>query len=135
MGRCCFNSSLLAAVALLVLSTHVLAQSTASIEGLVTDQQAALIAGAEIAADDLAIGVTRVVVTDVGGRYQIAALPDWLQVQLRAEFFNLFNHANFGRPGNVVDTPAVARITSTRFPTGESGSSRQIQLAMKLILN
>jgi hypothetical protein len=55
-----------------------------------------------------------------------------LLVQFRAEFFDLFNHANFGPPGNVVGTPAFGQITSTRFPTGESGSSRQIQFAMKI---
>jgi hypothetical protein len=56
-----------------------------------------------------------------------------VRAQFRAEFFDLFNHANFGRPGNVVGTPAFGRITSTRFPTGESGSSRQIQFAVKLL--
>ena len=56
-----------------------------------------------------------------------------LRVQFRAEVFDLFNHANFGPPGNVAGTPAFGQITSTRFPTGESGSSRQIQLAVKLI--
>jgi Carboxypeptidase regulatory-like domain len=55
------------------------------------------------------------------------------RLQLRAEFFDLFNHANFGQPGTVVDTPSFGRITNTRFPTGESGSSRQIQFAMRLI--
>jgi len=55
------------------------------------------------------------------------------RVQFRAEFFDLFNHANFGTPGNVVGTPAFGRIISTRFPTGESGSSRQVQFALKLI--
>jgi hypothetical protein len=55
-----------------------------------------------------------------------------LRMQLRAEIFDLFNHANFGQPGNVVGTPAFGRITSTRFPTGETGSSRQIQFAVKL---
>jgi Carboxypeptidase regulatory-like domain/TonB dependent receptor len=57
-----------------------------------------------------------------------------LRVQFRAEFFDLFNHANFGAPGNVVGTPAFGQITSTRFPTGESGSSRQIQFAVKVSL-
>lgn len=57
-----------------------------------------------------------------------------LRAQFRAEFFDLFNHANFGQPGNVVGTPAFGRITSTRFPTGETGSSRQIQFALKLII-
>ncbi|HET8781678.1 MAG TPA: carboxypeptidase regulatory-like domain-containing protein [Pyrinomonadaceae bacterium] len=60
-------------------------------------------------------------------------LGERVRVQFRAEVFDLFNHANFGRPGNTVGTPSFGRITSTRFPTGESGSSRQIQFALKLI--
>jgi hypothetical protein len=56
-----------------------------------------------------------------------------VRVQFRAEFFDLFNHANFGQPGAVVGSPALGRITNTRFPTGESGSSRQVQFALKLI--
>ncbi|HEY6802707.1 MAG TPA: carboxypeptidase regulatory-like domain-containing protein [Pyrinomonadaceae bacterium] len=59
-------------------------------------------------------------------------LGERFRTQFRAEFFDLFNHANFGRPGNLVGSPAFGRITSTRFPTGESGSSRQIQFAVKL---
>ncbi|PWT81143.1 MAG: hypothetical protein C5B44_04255, partial [Acidobacteria bacterium] len=55
-----------------------------------------------------------------------------LHLQLRAEFFDIFNHANFGPPGNVVGTPTFGQITSTRFSTGESGSSRQIQFAAKI---
>jgi hypothetical protein len=55
-----------------------------------------------------------------------------VRLQFRAEVFDVFNHANFGRPGNTVGTPLFGRITSTRFPTGESGSSRQIQFALKL---
>jgi len=58
---------------------------------------------------------------------------DRVRAQFRVEAFDLFNHANFGPPGNVVGTPAFGRITSTRFPTGESGSSRQVQFALKLI--
>src|SRR5262249_55289582 len=57
-----------------------------------------------------------------------------IRAQFRTEFYDLFNHPNFGPPGNVVGTPAFGRITSTRFPTGESGSSRQIQFALKLII-
>jgi hypothetical protein len=57
-----------------------------------------------------------------------------MTVQFRAEFFDLFNHANLGQPGNVVDSPSFGRITNTRFPTGESGSSRQVQLGLKLTL-
>jgi hypothetical protein len=56
-----------------------------------------------------------------------------MRAQFRAEFFDVFNHANFGQPGNVVGTPNFGRITNTRFPTGESGSSRQVQFALKLV--
>jgi len=56
-----------------------------------------------------------------------------MRAQVRAEFFDLFNHANFGQPGAIVGTPAFGRITTTRFPTGESGSSRQVQFALKLM--
>jgi hypothetical protein len=56
-----------------------------------------------------------------------------MRVQFRVELFDLFNHPNFGQPGNVVGSPNFGRITSTRFPTGESGSSRQVQFAIKLI--
>ncbi|HKP11021.1 MAG TPA: TonB-dependent receptor, partial [Blastocatellia bacterium] len=59
-------------------------------------------------------------------------VTDRVRAQFRAECFDLFNHANFGQPGNVVGAPAFGRITSTRFPTGESGSSRQVQFALKL---
>lgn len=52
--------------------------------------------------------------------------------QFRVEFFDVFNHANFGQPGNVVGSANFGRITSTRFSTGESGSSRQVQLAVRL---
>jgi hypothetical protein len=60
-------------------------------------------------------------------------LNERFRLQLRAEIFDLFNHANFGPPGNVVGTPSFGRITNTRFPTGETGSSRQIQFALRLI--
>ena len=61
------------------------------------------------------------------------ALGERIRVQFRVEFFDLFNHANFGQPGNVVGTPGFGRITNTRFQTGESGSSRQIQFGIKLM--
>jgi hypothetical protein len=59
---------------------------------------------------------------------------DAVRLQFRAEFFDVFNHANFGQPGNVAGSPSFGRITNTRFPTGESGSSRQIQFAVRLII-
>ena len=54
------------------------------------------------------------------------------RVQFRADIFDVFNHPNFGPPGNVVGSPTFGKISRTRLPTGEAGSSRQIQLAVKL---
>ncbi len=59
-------------------------------------------------------------------------IADRYRVQLRADAFDLFNHPNFGPPGNVVGSPTFGKISRTRLPTGEAGSSRQIQLAAKL---
>jgi hypothetical protein len=62
-------------------------------------------------------------------------ITERLRVQFRAEFFDLFNHANFGQPGRTaqVGSTTFGVITSTRFATGDSGSSRQVQFALKLI--
>ena len=56
-------------------------------------------------------------------------------LQLRAEVFNLFNVANFGQPGRtaIAGSTAFGVITNTRFPTGDSGSSRQVQFAIKVL--
>jgi hypothetical protein len=62
---------------------------------------------------------------------------DRLNVQLRAEFFNVLNHSNFSIPDrrtgialfdqNFVRLPAAGRLTST------ATTSRQIQFAVKVI--
>jgi hypothetical protein len=55
-------------------------------------------------------------------------------VEFRAEAFNIFNHPNFANPGRIatVGSTSFGVITATRFPTGDSGVARQIQLAVKL---
>ncbi len=55
-----------------------------------------------------------------------------IRLQLRAELFDLFNWANFGQPGRVVGSSSFGQVTNTRFPTGDSGSSRQMQFVLKL---
>jgi hypothetical protein len=63
-------------------------------------------------------------------------LTERMSLQLRCDAFDLFNHPNFGQPSRVLSSATSTTfglITSTRFPTGDSGSSRQLQLAMKLM--
>ncbi len=59
-------------------------------------------------------------------------LTERVNLQFRAEFFDIFNHANFGNPNLTVGNKSFGKITATRFPTGDFGSSRQIQFALKL---
>jgi hypothetical protein len=56
-------------------------------------------------------------------------------VELRAEAFNVFNHPNFGQPNRIAvpGGTAFGVISNTRFPTGDSGVARQIQLALKVL--
>jgi hypothetical protein len=60
-------------------------------------------------------------------------ITEHLSWQLRADAFDLFNQANFNQPNATVDSGTFGLISATRFPPGDSGSSRQLQLAMKLI--
>lgn len=83
-------------------------------------------------------------------------ISERLNLQIRADAFDVLNHPNYGQPGAsggflaaslqplvpVTSNPATnnpgnqfttfSTITSTRFPTGDSGSSRQLQFAVKL---
>lgn len=66
-------------------------------------------------------------------------ITEKLTWQIRGDAFDLFNHANFAQPGvagSIADTISGTSwplLQGTRFPAGDFGSSRQLQLAMKLI--
>jgi len=54
-------------------------------------------------------------------------------LQFRSEFFDIFNRPNFGNPVLTATSASFGQIQSTRFPTGDFGSARQIQFALKLL--
>ena len=56
-----------------------------------------------------------------------------IEVQFRAEAFNILNHPNLAQPANAVNAGTFGQITATRTVRGDLGSSRQIQLGMKLV--
>jgi len=56
-----------------------------------------------------------------------------VNVQFRAEAFNVFNHPNFSQPNRTFTSADFSRITTTRSARGDLGSSRQIQFGLKLM--
>ncbi len=58
-------------------------------------------------------------------------LHERLNLQFRAEFFNILNHANFNTPNAVTFTPSGTSPTAGVI-TSTSTTSRQIQFALKL---
>lgn len=59
-------------------------------------------------------------------------LTERLNLQFRTEAFDVFNHPNFGNPNLNAQSSSFGRITGTRFPTGDFGSARQLQISLKL---
>jgi len=49
-----------------------------------------------------------------------------VNLQFRAEFFNIFNQVNFGLPSNIVRGSGFGIISKT------AGPSRQVQFSLKL---
>lgn len=57
-----------------------------------------------------------------------------LNWQVRVDTFDLLNQVNFTNPVTTVGSSTFGLITGgTRFPAGDGGTSRQLQVAMKLI--
>jgi hypothetical protein len=54
------------------------------------------------------------------------------KLQFRTETFNIFNRPNFAQPNTVVGTPNYGRIFNTLGRTIGSGTSRQIQMVLRL---
>ncbi|MCS7024609.1 MAG: TonB-dependent receptor [Bryobacteraceae bacterium] len=59
-------------------------------------------------------------------------LTERFVLQFRSEIFNVLNRPNFANPNTVVGTPNFGRIFNTFGRTIGSGTSRQIQLVLRL---
>jgi hypothetical protein len=64
---------------------------------------------------------------------KLTPVRERFSLQFRAEAFNLFNHPNFAQPSNNFAAANYGQILSTRTARGDLGSSRQLQLGMKLV--
>jgi hypothetical protein len=67
-------------------------------------------------------------------------IHDNVSFELRFDAFNTLNHVNLGQPNttfaigkNSISADTFGQIGSTRTPVGDSGSSRQLQIAGKII--
>jgi hypothetical protein len=64
---------------------------------------------------------------------KLTSVKERFSLQFRAEAFNLFNHPNFAQPSNNIAAANYGQILATRTARGDLGSSRQLQLGLKLI--
>jgi hypothetical protein len=67
------------------------------------------------------------------GLMKTTKINERFSTEFRTDIFNMFNHPNFGNPVMSVNSVTFGQIFSTRFPTGDFGSARQIQLSLKLL--
>jgi hypothetical protein len=62
------------------------------------------------------------------------AITERLKFQLRFEFYNLFNHPQFGQPSNTIASPDLFGFSTSQNGRADGTSgARQLQLAAKLI--
>jgi hypothetical protein len=54
-------------------------------------------------------------------------------LQFRADAFDSLNQTNFGNPGTTVGSSTLGLITSTRYAAGDFGTSRQLQMSLRLL--
>src|SRR5213593_4236543 len=64
--------------------------------------------------------------------FKTTRLSEGRNLQLRAEIFNVLNHANFGIPSPIMLTNTGATAAAAGVITSTAGTSRQIQLGAKL---
>ena len=60
-------------------------------------------------------------------------ISETTRLQFRAEIFNVLNHTNLQTPNEVVYTSATQQSPTAGVVTATAGTSRQIQLGLKLL--
>ncbi len=61
-------------------------------------------------------------------------ITEKVKLQAKVDAFDLLNQVNWANPGLTVGSSTFGLITTgTRFPAGDFGTSRQIQVSMKLL--
>ena len=61
-------------------------------------------------------------------------ITEKVKLQAKVDAFDLLNQVNWANPGLTVGSSTLGLITTgTRFPAGDFGTSRQLQISMKLL--
>jgi outer membrane receptor protein involved in Fe transport len=67
------------------------------------------------------------------GIFKNTKVSERLNIQFRAEFFNVFNHPNFGVPDPFIDDAGVGFADPASDNDGTGGGRRRIQFGLKLV--
>ncbi len=113
------------------------AQSTGTLEGIVTNNAGAVVPGASVMVRNIATGEQRT--TQTGGScnpstvaFTVDAIPG-TTFPVRTCTPNAgFGTIRNASTGAVITPTTFGRIQAARSPTGDAGSARQIQFALKL---
>ena len=65
-------------------------------------------------------------VAQLSARERAVALLERMDLEFRAEYFNVLNRTNFGQPGNVLGSPSFGIISA-------AGPARVGQMSLKLV--
>src|SRR3984893_4279939 len=138
-------SSLILPLLILVFAATALAQTTASIQGTVSDQSGAAVVGAKVTVKNTALGIERTTQTSSTGSYEVPALPPGtysVQVQIagfetqlaKGVVLEVSNNAvqNFGlKVANTTEVVTVEGaapvIEATTMTVGQTINSRTVQ--------